>query len=137
MTELEYVDVRGSRIADLSPLAGTPKLKHLVINETRVRDLGPLTTLPSLERLGMTFVQAASLHPLTRVSNLNWINLHGAYAEDGSNDHFRRLIETVAEVNNGSAFRQNYVPREDWLWRVRMNRLAEDLGLPEPFPRGA
>ena len=132
---LEYLDIRGTRVTDLSPVAGLPKLRHVVINNSRVRDLEPLSTLPALERLGMAFTQVASLEPLTRSPRLNWVNLHGAYAEDGSQTFYERLSETVAEVNNGRAFRQNYVPQEDWLWRVRMNRLAEDFGLPEPFPR--
>lgn len=134
-SELAYLDIRGSRVTDLSPVSGLPKLKHVVINGTRVRDLGPLATLPSLERLGMAGTQVASLEPLTRAKALNWVNLHAAYAEDGSLTHFDELTERVAEVNNGRAFRMNYVPDAGWLRKVRINRLAEDFGLPEPFPR--
>lgn len=135
MTELEALDVFESRVSDLSPLTGLPKLKHVQIGRTRVRDLSPLATMPALERIGMNGVQVASLEPLTRVARLDWVNLHAAYAEDGSQEHYVWLTENVAEVNNGRAFRENYVPQEDWLWRVRMNRLAADFGLPEPFPR--
>lgn len=135
-TELLFVDVFGSRVSDLSPLAGLPELHHVVIGSTRIRDLEPLANLPALDRLDMNDVQIASLEPLTRADALSWVNLHGAYAEDGSQDHYTRLTEQVEEVYNGRAFELNYVPGDSWLWRVRMNRLAEDFGLPEPFPRG-
>ena len=133
--QLEYLAVYNTRVSDLTPLAGLSKLTSLNIGKSRVRDLTPLVGLPALERLDMADIEILSLAPTERMARLNWINLHGSYAEDGSKATYERLSGTVAEVYNGSAFRQDYRPHPDWLRQTRWNRMAEDFGLPLPYPR--
>ena len=50
-----YVYLDGTPISDLSPLAGMPNLRRLVVSGTRVSDLSPLAKLRRLRVLGPRF----------------------------------------------------------------------------------
>ncbi|GGE58811.1 leucine-rich repeat domain-containing protein [Actibacterium pelagium] len=134
-TRLQYLTVRNSRVEDLTPLSELPSLRHLVISRSQVHDLNPLADTPRLERLAVGGLELYSLEPLTRMSSLRWLNLHAAYARDGSNSYYRQLTAEVPEVYNGSAFQQNYVPGPMWLLRTWLTRTAEDAGLRHPSAR--
>jgi Leucine-rich repeat (LRR) protein len=45
---LRKLDLQGSAVADLTPLAGHPTLEHLELSETPVADIRPLLTCPRL-----------------------------------------------------------------------------------------
>ena len=109
LEDLEILNLRGTMVRDLSPLTGLASLEILDIGDTWVDEIEPLTQLTSLRRLDIGGTRIRSLEPARRVGALEWINLHGAYASDGSFDHYRALQET-AKVNNGRAFRDNYHP---------------------------
>ncbi len=129
LTGLQILNLRGTRITDLSPVAGLQNLEILDVGETWVSDLSPLAGLSKLERLDVGDTQLRTLEPATRIKNLNWINLHGAYALDGSKDHYEALGGMDVAVNNGRAFREDYQP--DWMYRskVRLARVRARLGL--------
>jgi len=132
---LEHLTLRNTRVEDLSPLAEHKSLRNLNIGNSLVRDLEPLTRTKSLERLDIGNLEIQSLEPTTRIRSLLWINLHRAYAWDGSRVHYDQLYQTVPEVYNGSAFKQNYTPAPLYLRKTQLNRLADTLYLPQPFPR--
>jgi Leucine Rich repeats (2 copies) len=56
-TSLEWLNISGSKISDLSPLQGLPRLEKLSLINTLVSDLTPLRGLPRLSHL------YASTHP--------------------------------------------------------------------------
>ena len=128
MRGLKILSLRGNRVVDLSPLQSLEKLEILDIGETWVADLSPLVTLPSLKRLDVGDTQLRSLEPATRMATLTWINLHGAYALDGSKSYYDDLKSTGIEVNNGRAFRENYQPGWMQRYKVRFQRVKSRLG---------
>ncbi|SLN64071.1 Internalin-A precursor [Roseovarius litorisediminis] len=135
LPQLKYLSLRNTRVHDLAPLVGNDNLEFLDIGKTLVQDLEPLTQIRSLERVDIGSTEILTLEPATRIRRLIWINLHRSYAHDGSRKHYDRLFETVPEVFNGSAFKQNYVPAPLYLLKTQLNRLADRLYLPRPFPR--
>src|SRR5690606_26777310 len=60
------MDLRGTPVKDLSPLAGLP-LRQLFLEETRVADLAPLADMP-LEQLYLSNTQVTDLSPLAGMS---------------------------------------------------------------------
>ncbi len=129
LTALRHLNMRDTRVRDLSPITGLPELLIVDLDESWVADLSPLVTLPKLRRIGLGDTQILSLEPATRIRSLEWINLHGSYAVDGSRDHYETLHRNDVAVNNGRAYQQDYRP--DWIFRskVRFGRLLERLGL--------
>ena len=129
LAKLQVLNLRGTRITDLGAVAGLPELEILDIGETWVADLSPLVSLPRLKRLDVGGTQLRTLEPATRMAELNWINLHGAYAIDGSQDHYEALKSAGVKVNNGRAMSENHRP--DWIDRskVRLQRAGARLGL--------
>ncbi|WP_299848808.1 hypothetical protein [uncultured Roseovarius sp.] len=132
---LARLSIRETPVTDLTPLARLKNLHSLDIGKSRVRNLEPLAQIEYLATLDIGTTEILSLEPLTRAKFLLWVNLHRSYAMDGSKQHYDRLHQLVPEVYNGSAFKQNYVPGQLYLITTRLNRLATDLYLPEPFPR--
>ena len=53
LPQLVQLDLNGTRVVDLTPIAGLPRLEKLDLRETRVTDLGPLSALPTLRRLDL------------------------------------------------------------------------------------
>ena len=123
LPNLRILSLRETLVEDLSPLSKLPNLSTLDIGKTWVMDLTPLTTMPALSRLDIGDTWTASLAPLLKMPALDWINLHGAYASDGSLDTYQALGAKGVTVNNGRAFRENYVPGFTQKQKVRANRL--------------
>jgi internalin A len=73
------MDLRGTRVKDLTPLAGLP-LRQLFLEETNVSDLAPLAGMP-LEQLYLSSTQVTDLSPLAGMS-LQELNLVGTPIED-------------------------------------------------------
>ncbi len=131
MPNLRILNLRDTLVEDLAPLAGLPALGTLDISKTWVHDLTPLASTTALRRLDIGDTWTASLAPLTEMPALDWINLHGAYASDGSLNSYQALQSKGVTVNNGRAFREGYVPGRLQRWNVRLNRLIRrtKLGL--------
>jgi|SRR5690606_21826770 len=73
------MDLRGTPVMDLSPLADLP-LRQLFLEETQVSDLSPLAGMP-LEQLYIADTQVTDLSPLAGMS-LQELNLVGTPIED-------------------------------------------------------
>lgn len=127
--DLSLLTLRDTWVVDLTPISGHPRLTNLDIGGSWVSDLSPLADMPSLERLDIGKLQVESLEPLTRANTLAWINLHKAYALDGSNTSFEQLSNAVPEVYNGSAFQQDYRPGTLYRLKVAIARWREFLNL--------
>ena len=153
MDRLVQLDLRGTVISDISVLAGLEKLQILSLRETLVmdisaleglaslgtldlgkswvRDLGPLGRMTGLKRLDIGDTWTDSLEPLVRAPALEWINLHGAHATDGSRAGYDAMHARGITVNNGRAFREDYRPGFVQRLRVTANLLIRraQLGL--------
>lgn len=129
LRNLQDVDLNQTRVTELTPLEGHPSLRVLYLHETWVEDLGVLASLPALERLDIGKTQVASLEPVTRIANLNWLNLHGSYALDGSTQFFETLAARMPDLSGGNSYRQGYRPDWQYQMTVRLRRLKERLGI--------
>lgn len=70
LTNLEYLEVSGNEITDLTPLASLTKLRTLILVENEVSDLSPLRNIPSLEVLDVRKNHVSDLSPLSALPNL-------------------------------------------------------------------
>jgi len=123
--DLTRLTLRDTWVVDLTPISSHPRLTNLDIGGSWVSDLSPLADMPSLERLDIGKLQVETLEPLTRANALAWVNLHKAYALDGSNSSFEQLFNAVSEVYNGSAFQQDYRPGTLYQLKVAIARWRE------------
>ena len=74
LTNLEELNLEGSKIADLTPLHTLHNLRYLNIKNTKVTDLTPLADLTSLQEINMENTNIAKLEPLCELPNLLNIN---------------------------------------------------------------
>jgi Leucine-rich repeat (LRR) protein len=64
LTNLEHLDLRGSPVSDLSPLAALPKLIALGAAETHIETLMPSARAQPLLELNVSGTRISNLHPL-------------------------------------------------------------------------
>ena len=126
---LRILNLRGTLVEDLTPLEGLAQLDTLDIGQTWVRDFSPLVAPPNLRRLDVGDTWSASLEPIARMPALDWINLHGAYATDGSEGYLRALESRNVTVNNARAFQANYAPGFLYQQKTRLKRLIRRVQL--------
>lgn len=71
--EIVAMDLRGTAVEDLTPLAGLP-LRQLFLEETQVSDIGPLAGMP-LDQLYLSDTRVSDLTPLQgmRLKELNLV----------------------------------------------------------------
>lgn len=74
LTDLEELNIEGSKIADLTPLHTLHNLRYLNIKNTKVTDLTPLSDLTNLQEINMENTNVAKLECLCNLSNLVKIN---------------------------------------------------------------
>ena len=73
---LEYLELRGNPISDLSPLAGLVKLRRLFVWRCEVSDISPLVNLIELKYLDISENQISDIQPLANLTNLLGLGLH-------------------------------------------------------------
>ncbi|MDD4096506.1 MAG: hypothetical protein PHP22_09735 [Oscillospiraceae bacterium] len=69
-TGLEYLDLSGHSISNITPLAGLTKLNFLILAGNPIADLTPLSALTSLRLLDLSFCAASDYSPLEGLANL-------------------------------------------------------------------
>ena len=74
LTNLEELNLEGTKIADLTPLHTLHNLRYLNIKNTKVTDLTPLEDLTSLQEINMGNTNISKLEPLCGLPNLLKIN---------------------------------------------------------------
>lgn len=148
LTNLEFLTASNTRIDDISALAGLARLETLQIANTRVSNIEVLRTMKSLEVLDigrsrvhsltpleslrrLRWIQmdrafVASLCPLVKLRSLNWLNLYSSFAKDGSRECFKKLSGRIDDIGGGNSYRQNYMPGESYLNRVKFTRFLKD-----------
>lgn len=75
---LEHLDLSGTAVSDLSPLAGMKGLERLYLGKTGVSDLSPFAGMKSLEHLDLSCCKnLADLSPLKGMKSLYNLDLSG------------------------------------------------------------
>ncbi len=92
----QSLNLSGTQILDLEPIAGCDQLKELDLSGTNIFDLSSLPPLASLERLRLSSTEVSDLTPVARLTNLNSLHLDGTPLSDlapiGRLTSLRRLI---------------------------------------------
>jgi internalin A len=79
---LESLDLCGTRISDLAPLASCTRLESLDLSYTDVSDLAPLASCLSLRRLDATSTKIIDLSPLVGLGSLEVLVLEDTGVSD-------------------------------------------------------
>jgi internalin A len=74
LPELEALSVRGTDLADVTPLTGLMRVLSLDCSGTQISDLAPLARLSALQWLDCSQTQISDLAPLARLSALQWLD---------------------------------------------------------------
>ncbi len=80
LVNLTFLAIHG--VEDLTPLAGLPKLKELLVSHSNIADLSPLTGLTNLELIHMSGALISDLSPLTGLTKLKHLYLPGGDISD-------------------------------------------------------
>ena len=81
LTNLESLNIEGTKIIDLKPLHGLHNLKYLNLRNTKVSDLSPLANLANLVEINIENTNVSNLEPLANMPNLTKV-----YAENSKVD---------------------------------------------------
>lgn len=94
LTNLEQLNIEGTKIIDLTPLHSLHNLKYLNLKNTKVSDLSPLKNLANLMEINIENTYVANLEPLRNMPNLVKI-----YAENSKVDSEQVFLLRLAQPN--------------------------------------
>lgn len=77
--ELAHLELRGSDVTDVSLISRLKKLKKLDLSGTKVSDLSPLADLSVLESLDLSETQVSDLSPLAGLIGLKGLDISGTH----------------------------------------------------------
>ena len=69
------LDLTGSQVTNLEPIAKLTMLTGLDLMSTQVSDIGPLAKLTALKRINLAFTQVSDIRPLAKLTTLEWLVL--------------------------------------------------------------
>jgi len=79
---LRSIDLSGTSVVDLTPLAPLSNLYELNLEYTRVEDISPLSTLVNLQVLNLSYTDVSSVTALSHLTHLHRLDLSGTPASD-------------------------------------------------------
>ncbi|WP_323768272.1 leucine-rich repeat domain-containing protein [Antarctobacter sp.] len=82
LTRLEKLDLRGTAVTDLSALKGMTALRHLFLEGSGVSDLSPLAGMGRLRELWLNHTGVTDLSPLKDCIGLRQLSLRGTEVSD-------------------------------------------------------
>ncbi len=82
LVNLKELDLKNTRVSDLTPLKGLPNLKKLELQFSKVTDLTPLKGLPNLRFLALGNTKVSDLTPLKGMPNLQCLYLQNTKVTD-------------------------------------------------------
>ena len=75
LTMLTSLDLMGTQVSDIRPLAKLTALTWLNLLETQISDIGPLASLAALESILLNGTQVSNIGPLAKLTALERLNL--------------------------------------------------------------
>ena len=82
LIRMEKLDLRGTPVTDLSPLSGMAHLRNLFLEGTQVADLSPLAGCSRLRELWLDGTQVTDLAPLAQCRGLRQLSIRGTGVTD-------------------------------------------------------
>ena len=92
-TNLQKLDLSGTRVSDVSPLAKLTNLWSLDLSKTQVSDVSPLAKLPKLDWLILSGTRVSDATPLAKLTKLDVLHLSGTRVSDAT-------LPSVAKLTN-------------------------------------
>lgn len=84
LTNLQILNLRGTRVANLEPLARLTRLESIDLVNTRVSDISPLATLTNLRSIDLRGTPVESVAALAGLTNLESLDLKGTRVRDAA-----------------------------------------------------
>ena len=104
LTELQSLYLTGTGVSDISPLASLTELQSLYLTETSVSDISPLASLTELQSLYLTETSVSDISPLASLTELKSLYLTGTGVSDisplASLTELQSLYLTVTGVSD-------------------------------------
>ena len=91
LRQLPELDLSGSKIIDLSPLAQLRKLNSLNLANNEIFDLDPVSRLTDLNQLNLESNQIADIRPISGLRHLQTLNLAFNYHISDINRSFHKV----------------------------------------------
>ena len=82
LTALQTLDLRGTHISDITPIAKLTALQNLELQKTGVGDITPLANLTKLQSLKLRDTLVADIAPIENLTELEFLNLSGTQVDD-------------------------------------------------------
>ena len=98
LTSLTSLDLRGSKVIDISALSNLTNLIDLDLNNTQVKDIGGLSNLTTLINLDLSNTQVKDISVLSNLTNLKYLRLNDTQVKD---------ISVLSNLTNLNALRLN------------------------------
>ena len=92
LTSLQYLYVWDTQVSDLTPLAGLQKLERLYVDATEVSDLTPLARLTTLRKLVLNDTQVSDLTPLATLTGLQELLLDNTQVSEEQANNLREAL---------------------------------------------
>jgi hypothetical protein len=82
LTQLQSLNLRDTKVSDISPLQGLTQLQKLFLSGARVSDISPLQGLTQLQDLDLRGTQVSDISPLRGLTQLRKLYLNGTQVSD-------------------------------------------------------
>ena len=92
LDDVRAVDLDGTQVSNVAPLAGLTSLKELHLCDTQVKDVTLLAGLTSLELLKLSGTQVSDVIPLTGLSNLKGLYLGGTQVSEVAVEQLQKAL---------------------------------------------
>jgi hypothetical protein len=79
LKNLRGLNLSGTQVCDLTPLAGLTNLRTLTLRDTQVSDLTPIIGLKNLHEIGLTDTPISNLASLAGLTNLQELDVAGTH----------------------------------------------------------
>lgn len=97
---LSNLNLSGTDVSDIQPLAGLRGLRDLSLNSTPVRDIRALSGLHELSRLDLENTQVSSVAPLRGLQQLKLLSVRGSPVRDLSSLAHLPNLKIEADARN-------------------------------------
>jgi len=113
MRELWVLDLRATRVSDLTPIMRMNNLRLLYVSSTPVRDVSPLKYLAELRALDLRLTRVSDISPLATLKKLKVLNLESTQVSSISVlAHLERLEMLVLSKTKVSLLDMVYLNKQ-------------------------
>ncbi len=110
ISTLSYLNIAGTGVSDLQPVANLFDMQTLIMNNTAVVNLNPLSGLSRLKEIDFSGSRVTSIEPLLKLPEIKSIIMDSTNVSDvGSISRMKRLEEVYADGVNSMPLHVNRI----------------------------